>query len=230
MRLMATVTGSLFDYLKGRRDALAKEVTSVVNHTATELRDDYRADIKRVFRGTGGGRSRDFSKTVRANLYPGRRPSTNAAGLVYFGASWMRAHVEGTTIRAAGGRWLVIPLPYAEKLGFARKEENRSSFGRFVAGSRAGDANIAKAERKFGPLAPHQINGGRILLVARPKAPVTRRRKGGPARLADGSIPLFLLLPAVRLRARFQIKPAADRALDKLYGRLQSAVDRGLGV
>lgn len=229
MRLAAAVTGGLFDYLKGRRDALAKEVTSVVNRTSTELRDEYRAEMKRVFRNAGG-RSRDFSKTVRANLYPGRRASTNAAGLVYFGADWMRAHVEGVTIRAAGGRWLVIPLPYAEKLGFGRQAVNRSTFGRFVAGSRAGDANIDKAERKFGKLAPYPISGGRILLVARPKTTAKRRRRGAPAKLADGSIPLFLLLPAVRLRARFQIKPAADRALNKLYDRLQSAVDRGLGV
>ena len=142
----------------------------------------------------------------------------------------MRAHVEGASIRAAGGRWLVIPLPAAEKLGFDKQAENRGSFGRFAAGSKAGDANIAKAERKFGPLAPVRATGGRVLLVARPKSAPKRRRSATPSRFSDGSIPLFLLTPAVKLRSRLDLKAPSDRAFSKLADRVQAAIDRGLGV
>ncbi len=224
----------LEEYLKDREGRLAKEVTQAVRLTATELRDGYRQQIAAKFSApwTAGAKPAGarFQKIVRGVDFPRRRNSTSPASLVTFNAPWFEAHVKGATIRASGARFLVIPLPAAERLGFNKREEDRDSSGRFVAGSKAGDANIAKAERRFGPLQRARAKGGRFLLLARPKQPLKRKRKASATRFTDGSIPLFLLVPAVKLRARFDLDGPALRAHSTLYDRLQSAISRGMEI
>jgi hypothetical protein len=232
MKFGMSLSRGLDDYLKNRNDRLAQEVTAVVRQTATELRDDFRRQIQAKFSAPWAPGARPagsrFQKIVRSVDFPSRRKSTSAASLVTFNAPWFAAHVEGASIRAAGSKFLVIPLPAAERFGLDRQPENRGSFGRFAAGSKAGDANIAKATARFGPLQRVRARGGRFLLLARPKQPLKRRRKASATRFTDGSIPLFLLVPAVKLRARFDVKGPADRAHARLYGRMQGAIDRGL--
>ena len=224
----------LEEYLKDRNDKLAKEVTQAVRLTSTELRDRFRQQIAAKFAApwTAGARPSGsrFQKIVRAVDFPRRRNSTSAASLVTFNAPWFESHVKGATIRASGSRFLVVPLPAAEKMGFDKQAENRSSFGRFAAGSRAGDANISKAEARFGPLQRARAKGGKFLLLARPKQPLKRKRKASATRFTDGSIPLFLLIPSVKLRARFDVEGPAQRAHATLYDRIQGAISKGMDI
>lgn len=220
-RVYATLSGNLTEFLKGERTEAAKIITAAVNRAATGLRDELRKQVKANFRRTGRmqrAAGQNFVKTVRARMYPVGRKSMGAAGLVYFTASFMAAHIQGATIKAQGGRWLIIPLPEAVRRGYDMQEGDRSTFGRFTKGSNAGNANVAAATRDFGPLAFIQLPGGRALLAGNPARQNAKGRKSFTGtKLGGALVPLFILVPQVRLKPRIDVDGPARKALDRLY-------------
>lgn len=205
----ARVDGDLAVILGDAYATLAAEVTAAVSKAGTALRDQLRGQISSNFRTAGVGAragGQNMVNAVRSKTYPERgRASARAAAVVSIGIPWIRAFTDGATITPHGA-YLVIPTAEAEARGFDRQADQRSSFGKFSTGNRAGDANIAAATRALGPLRLVKLANGNAILVA--------RQPGGPG------VVLFVLVRQVSLRPRLDVDGPAQAALDGLAAEL----------
>jgi hypothetical protein len=171
-----------------------------------------------------GSRSRGISNAWRSRVFPNVGESLRAAGIVWTKVpSIIDAFERGVTIRARGSRYLAIPT------GFNRQG------GRRGAKPRVTPQQMVASKQSF----VRPIKNGRGLVwclpvrqgekVGRRRAPLiaggmvsvaTGRRKGAALwqqeLLARGFVPMFLLLPEVRLGKRLDVRGAGDKALARL--------------
>lgn len=195
MKLSASIT-DLAALMQGEIAAGEKAVTAAVREAGTGLRDDWRDQITRAGLGSR------VARTIRSATYPKGRDSLNAAAMVWSRAPVIvEAHNTGPVIRSADGFWLAIP---AEAAGRSRRG------GRIT------------------PLEWEQRTGLRLRFIYRRTGPSlliaeARLSKGGRAvrsRSKTGrnvaSVPIFLLVPQVRLRKRLDLDRPARAALAAL--------------
>ncbi len=176
-----------------------RAVTMAMRGAAGSLKTVWRNQI------TSAGLGTRLSKVVRSDAYPKGRPSLNSAAMVWTKSPQIiSAHNDGATIRSSSGFWLAIPLPAA---------------GRGAGGRRM---RPAEWERKTGRQLAFVYRRGKtaLLVDVGKKAPgnvmVSRRKRGGnvlgPARgFNNRSVPMFALVPQVRLKKRMDLGGAAQR-------------------
>lgn len=178
-------------------EAGRRGVTAAIGAAGAALKAGWRAQI------TTSGLGQRLANTVRERLYPGR-PSLGAAALVWTKApDIVDAHDRGALIRSGNGFWLAIPLPAAGRLpGNARMTplafERRTGLRlRFV--YRRGRPSLLVAE-------------GRVSSAGRA---VRSRSKTGRG-LA--TVPVFVLVPQVKLAKRLDVERLARAAGERLPG------------
>jgi hypothetical protein len=189
-------------------------VTAAVHEAGTGLKVAWRGQI------TGAGLGTRLANSIRLATYPKGGESLNAAALVWSKAPVIvGAHDTGPLIRSRNGFWLAIPTPAAGKsLRGGRitpgEWERRSGLRlRFVYRRRGPSLLVAEGRlnskgRAFGGLTrPHWGHG--------PASPSQSKTGRGLA-----TVPIFLLVPQVRLRKRLDLARDADRALDSVPGRI----------
>ena len=163
-------------------------------------------DLKQAWRRqiTGAGLGHRLPRTIRNRTYPQHTDSLDAAAFVWSNApEIISAHDQGVLIRSKAGFWLAIPLPAAGKgRGGARLtpgewERRRGMRLRFVFSRRGPSLLVA---------------GGRLNTRG---LGVASRSKTGRGR---ATVPIFLLVPQVRLRKRLDLDRDAERALDSVPG------------
>ncbi|WP_240048419.1 hypothetical protein [Crenalkalicoccus roseus] len=147
------------------------------------------------------------------------------------------AFERGALIRPkGGGKFLAIPTGF-NRQGGRRGAKAQVSPAQMVA-SRQGFLRPFTSGRGFVwclPVRQGERSGrGRAPLIAGGLVPVaTSRRKGAAAWQqalhAQGFVPMFLLLPQVRLARRLNVQGAAERALRRLPGRFVAAWARESG-
>lgn len=195
MKLSASFT-DLAALMQGEIAAGERAVTAAVRDAGTDLRDDWRDQITRA------GLGPRVARTIRSATYPKGRDSLNAAAMVWSRAPVIvEAHNTGPVIRSADGFWLAIPT---EAAGRSRRG------GRIT------------------PLEWEQRTGLRLRFIYRRTKPSlliaeARLSKAGRAvrsRSKTGrnvaSVPIFLLVPQVRLRKRLDLDRPAQVALAAL--------------
>jgi len=176
--------------------------TRAMRGVAASLKSAWRDEIR------AGGLGNRVANTVRSAAYPQGTESLNAAALIWTKApDIVAAHDAGTLIRSADGFWLAIPLPAAGRGRFGR----RMTPGEF--------------EQRTGQRLRFVYRAGRSALLvaddARVSARGQARRKGGRRR-KDGvlsgaqTVPVFVLVPQVKLRKRTDLMPAAEAVLDRI--------------
>jgi hypothetical protein len=216
------------------REAVAAEraATRAVREETEALQRTLRAQISEAF----GPRARGLANAWRAEVFPRTGVSLRAAGLVWSKAPLIiDAFARGAVIRPkGGGRYLAIPTGYNAALG--RR-------GRGERGLRVTPAQMVASRQGF--LRPFRSGRGFVwCLPLRQGAPTGRRRRtslvaGGVAEigtghragreawaqglLAQGLVPMFLLLPEVTLRKRLDVAGTAAIALRRLPERFLAA-------
>jgi len=175
-----------------------RAVKAAMAEAGGELKQAWRRQIAQA------GIGHRLPRTIRNRTYPQHTDSLDAAAFVWSNApEIIGAHDRGVLIRSKAGLWLAIPLPAAGKgRGGARLtpgewEKRRGMRLRFV-------------YRRRGPsllVADGRLNS-RGLGVA-------SRSKTGRGR---ATVPIFLLVPQVRLRKRLDLDRDAARALDSVPG------------
>jgi hypothetical protein len=198
MKLKLDITPDLVTMMAAEIKAGEKAVTAATREAGTGLKTAWRGQI------TGAGLGRRLANTIRSAQYPAGKPSLNAAAFVWSNApTIIGAHDTGPLIRSKNGFWLAIPLPAAgrgprgSKITPGEWERRRGLRLRFV-------------YRRTGPsllVADGRLNS-RGLGVA-------SRAKTGRGR---SSVPIFLLVPQVKLPKRLDLNRDADRAQDALPG------------
>ena len=169
------------------------------------------ASIKQDWRGqiAAAGLGRRLGNTVRSEAYP-PQGSLNAAALVWSKAKQIVGAFEtGVEIRAKNGNWLAIPLPAAGK------------------SSRGGRITPGEWERRSGRRLKFIYRRGRSALLVDDGTVLRGARtmgKDGFSRAARGfrnrSVPVFALVPRVRLQKRLGLYASADRLAQSMGARL----------
>jgi hypothetical protein len=143
--------------------------------------------------------------------------SIMAAGLVYSRApEVVGAHAQGATIRSKDGFWLAIPLPAAGKGPRGKRmtpglwEKIRGQRLRFV--YRRGKPSLLVAENQR---ARQGQRGG--FSAASQKAQASGR--------GLVTVPMFLLVPQVTLKKKFDIDSASRRWVSRLANRIANRFD-----
>jgi len=189
-----TFTPDLAKIMAEETLAAERAVTLGVTQAGERLKSDWRAQI------TGAGLGTKLARTIRMARYPKQGSSIGAASLVWSKAPQIiGAHDEDALIRSKNGFWLAIPPPVA------RERIRRRPL----------DPGIW--ERRTGmPLRFIYRRGGPSLLVA-DNARFTRsgQMRENVTRLKDGTsyshlagrtvVPIFLLVPQVKLRKRLDL-------------------------
>lgn len=200
MRIDVKVDGDLAQLSQREFVAGERAVTRSVAVAGATLKSLWRQQIAAANLGNRLGR------TIRNASYPQGQPSMNAAALVWTKAPHIvGAHAEGALIRSQNGFWLAIPLPSAGK-------------GKFGARITPG-----QWEARTGRRLRFVFRSGRTALLidegrAAPGNVMVRKRGRGGSRLAapttfrNRTVPIFALVPFVRLKKRLDLARATAQA------------------
>ena len=166
------------------------------------IKMDWRDQISRA------GLGKRLGNSVRSDAYPKGLGSLNAASLIWSNAKKIVGAFEtGVDIRAKNGNWLAIPLP--------------------AAGKASGGSRIT-------PLEWERRRGIRLRFVYRPNGKAllvadgrqNSRGLGVQSRSKTGrggaTVPIFILVPRVRLQKRLGLLSGADRIANSMGARLVS--------
>jgi hypothetical protein len=200
LKLRLDIAPDLARAIRGEIAAAERAVSAAIGQTAAGLKMAWRAQI------AGAGLGMRLANTIRSETFPEGRTSLSAAAVVWSKApAIVGAHDAGATIRSSAGFWLAIPTPAAGR------------------SHRGGRISPGEWERR---------RGLRLRFVYRRTGPsllVTEGRldSGGVARASRSksgrgvaTVPVFLLVPQVRLPKRLDLARDARAALDRIPGRI----------
>jgi hypothetical protein len=194
VKLKLDITPDLVRIMAAEIAAGERAVTAALREAGTNLKTAWRGQI------TGAGLGQRLANTIRSDLYPKGKPSLNAAALVWSKAPHIiSAHDAGALIRSRTGFWLAIPTPAAGRSARGGRVtpgewERRSGLRlRFVYRSTGASLLVAEAR-----------------LNARGRAVVSRSKTGRGV----ATVPIFLLVPQVKLPKRLDLANEARRAHD----------------
>lgn len=201
-----------------QREVLNAEraVTAGTREAGDGLKNDWRAQV------TAARLGRRLANTIRRRSYPSAGASIDAAALVYSNApDIVSAFDEGALIRSKDGFWLAIPTEAAGR------------------GSRKSRLTPGEWERRRGLRLRFVYRPSGIGLLVADEARVSKRgvaqQKRGKRR-KDGTltgaqtVPIFILVPQVRLAKRLDLDGPARNWGARLPAMIVAAWDRLDGV
>ncbi|MCC5966669.1 MAG: hypothetical protein JJU24_11080 [Natronohydrobacter sp.] len=200
MKLKLDITPDLFAMMAAEIKAGERAVTTATREAGNSVKSAWRAQI------TGAGLGQRLANTIRSEQFPNGRPSLSAAAVVWSKAPMIiGAHDTGPLIRSRNGFWLAIPTPAAGK---------SARGGRITPGEweRRAGLRLRFVYRRTGPSL--LVAEGR--LNARGRAVASRSKTGRGVT----TVPVFLLVPQVRLPKRLDLARDAERAQDALPGAI----------
>jgi len=200
MKLGLTISPDLIAVMAAEISAGEKAVTKAIRQSGTDLKAAWRGQI------TGAGLGRRLSNSIRSQTYPKSGDRLQAAALVWSKAPVIvGAHDAGPLIRSKNGFWLAIPMPAAGK------------------GLKGGRITPAEWERRRGMrLRFVYRRRGPSLLVADGR--LNSRGLGVASRAKTGrgrsTVPIFLLVPQVKLAKRLHLARDAERVQTAIPGQI----------
>jgi hypothetical protein len=174
-----------------------KAVSAAMREAGTSLKSAWRGQI------TGAGLGTRLGNSIRLASFPKSGDSLNAAALVWSNAPVIiGAHYTGPLIRSKNGFWLAIPTAAGKS----------SKGGRITPGEweRRTGLRLRFIYRRRGP----------SLLVAEGRLNSKGRAVASRSKTGRGvtTVPIFLLVPQVKLRKRLDLARDAERAVDGVPG------------
>jgi hypothetical protein len=192
MNLGLDISVDLVAVMAAEIKAGERAVTAAMRDAGTDLKAAWRGQIAQA------GLGRRLAHSIRSQSYPRTGESLRAAALVWSRAPVIiGAHDTGPLIRSRDGFWLAIPLPAAGK---------SLRGGRMTPGEweRRRGLRLRFVYRRRGP----------SLLVADGR--LNSRGLGVGSRSQTGrgqaTVPIFLLVPQVKLAKRLDLARDAERA------------------
>lgn len=204
MRINVEISGSVGEWSLAEIRAGERAVQRGISQSTLSLKSLLRGQV------TGAQLGGRLAGSIRSEVYPKGKPSMNAAGLVFSKApKIIDAFDTGPLIRAQSGIWLAIPLPNIGK------------------GPRGKKLTPGEWEKRTGRQLRFIYRRGRTALLVDEgkKAPgnvfVRRRTRRGtmlmePRTFKNRIVPIFTLVPQVKLRKRLNILGAANQATNGL--------------
>jgi len=200
MKLKLGITGDIAALTQEEIVAGERAVTGAMRAAGTSLKTAWRGQI------TGAGLGQRLANSIRMASYPKSGDSLNAAALVWSNAPVIvSAHDKGPLIRSKNGFWLAIPTEAAGK------------------STRGGRITPGEWERRTGlRLRFIYRRRGPSLLVAEGRINTKGRAVASKAKSGKGltTVPIFLLVPQVKLRKRLDLARDAMRVLNGVPGAI----------
>ncbi len=200
MKIKLGITGDIAAMMQAEVLAGERAVTGSMREAGTALKTAWRGQI------TGAGLGQRLANSVRAATFPKSGESLNAAAMVWSNAPVIvSAHDKGPLIRSKNGFWLAIPTAAAGK------------------STKGGRITPAEWERRTGLRLRFIFRRrGPSLLVAEGRLNTKGRAVASKAKSGKGlaTVPIFLLVPQVRLRKRLDLARDAMRVLDGVPGAI----------
>ena len=198
MKLNLDISPDLVAVMAAEISAGEKAVSAAMREAGAGLKAAWRGQI------TGAGLGHRLANSIRSQTYPKVGESLSAAALVWSRAPQIiSAHDAGLMIRSKSGFWLAIPTAAAGKGPGGRRitpgqwEQRRGLRLRFV-------------YRRNGPsllVADGRLNSRGLGVASRSK---TGR--------GQSTVPIFLLVPQVKLSKRLNLERDAERAQAAIPG------------
>ena len=198
MKLNLDISPDLVAVMAAEIKAGERAVSAAMREAGSKLKTAWRRQI------TGAGLGHRLANSIRSQTYPKVGESLSAAAFVWSKAPQIiNAHDAGQMIRSKSGFWLAIPMAAAGKGPRGRRitpgewEKRRGMRLRFV--YRRGAPSLLVADGRL---------NSRGLGVA-------SRSKTGRG---QSTVPIFLLVPQVRLAKRLNLARDAERAQAAIPG------------
>lgn len=200
MKLELTIQPDMVALMRAEITAGEKAVSAAMREAGNSLKTAWRGQI------TGAGLGTRLGNSIRLATYPKASSSLNAAALVWSNAPVIvGAHDTGPLIRSEDEFWLAIPTAAAGK---------SSRGGRITPGEweRRTGLRLRFVYRRRGP----------SLLVAEGRLNTKGRAVASRSKTGRGlaTVPIFLVVPQVRLRKRLDLARDAERAADGVPGSI----------
>ena len=200
MKLKIDIDPDIVALMQAEIAAGEKAVSAAMREAGTSLKFAWRSQI------TGAGLGTRLGNSIRLAIYPKGEDSLNAAALVWSNALVIiSAHNTGPLIRSKNGFWLAIPTPAAGK---------STRGGRITPGERERRTGLRLrfVYRRHGP----------SLLVAETRVNTKGRVVASKSKTTRGvaTVPIFLLVPQVKVRKRLDLARDAERAVDAVSGMI----------
>ena len=198
MKVKLDITPDLAAMMAAEIKAGERAVSAATREAGRDLKTAWRGQI------TGAGLGQRLARTIRSEQYPKGQPSLNAATLVWSKApDIINAHDTGPLIRSKTGFWLAIPTEAAWK----SRRGGRITPGQWE--QRSG-LRLRFVYRRTGP----------SLLVAEGRLNKSGRAVASRSKTGRGltTVPIFLLVPQVKLPKRLDLDRDAERAHDSVPG------------
>lgn len=197
MRLAAAIEGRLSELLAADLAAAERAVTAGLREASDGLKAELRGQI------TGAGLGERLARTWRSEVYPKGGRSLRAAGLVWSKAPGIVGlYEEGAVIRSRHGLFLAIPTPAAGRYGDGGQKITPGGWER-----RTG-LILRFVYRRRG-LSLLVANNARLSKRGLATANRGRRGEAGFTRLAGRTtVPVFILVPQVRVKKRLDVAGA----------------------
>ena len=200
MNIGMDITGNLAAMMAAEIEAGERAVSKAIGEAAGSLKTAWRGQI------TGAGLGARLARTIRSEQFPKGKNSLNAAALVWSNApAIIGAHEEGPLIRSKSGFWLAIPTPAAGK------------------STRGGRITPGEWERRRGIRLRFVYRPrGLSLLVAEGRLNSRGLAVGSRSKTGRGAttVPIFLLVPQVKLRKRLDLARDAKAAQQRIPGAI----------
>ena len=200
MKLKLNIDPDIIAMMQAEIVAGEKAVSAALREAGSSVKTAWRGQIAQA------GLGQRLGRTIRSEAYPKGQPSLNAAALVWSNAPVIvGAHDAGPLIRSKSGLWLAIPTAAAGK---------SVRGGRITPGEweRRRGLRLRFVYRRRGPsllVADGRLNSRGLGVASRSK---TGRGKA--------TVPIFLLVPQVKLAKRLDLARDAERAIDGVPGRI----------
>ena len=198
MKLGVDITPDLVAVMAAEIKAGEKAVSAAMREAGTDLKSAWRGQIGQA------GLGRRLANSIRSQTYPKAGESLKAAALVWSKAPVIvGAHDAGPLIRSRDGFWLAIPTAAAGK---------GLKGGRITPGEweRRRGMRLRFVYRRHGPsllVADGRLNSRGLGVASRSK---TGRGKS--------TVPIFLLVPQVKMAKRLDLARDAERAQAAVRG------------
>ena len=200
MKLKLEIDSDIVALMRTEVEAGERAVSAALRKAGAQLKERWRSQI------TGAGLGARLARSIRSETFPRSGSSLNAAALVWSKAPVIvSAHDSGPLIRSRSGLWLAIPTPAA---------------GKSVRGGRITPRDW-EARRGLKLRFVYRPNGPSLLVA---EGRLNSRGLGVASRARSGrglaTVPIFLLVPQVKLAKRLDLLRDAEAAQAGIPGAI----------
>lgn len=197
-------------------DDMGKRIKDAFRNGVTKTTVDWKNSLRNKVRSAGLGNR--LPNAISAKIYPKPSvPTFNPVGFISFRTEVLfRVFTQGAVIRSSKGMFLAIPTENAPKQGIGGKRISPSNFPEHVYGP------LQFIYRKGRP-SLLIVNNARVGQTGRVRSNIRTNRAGGRYTSLAGrqSVVMFILVPQVTIRKRFDLDEDRWHWLNRLFSDVE---------